>query len=178
MSYNIVMNPEPIPEKVVAIKVRWLIAAALALPALVGFVVLFWRLETPPLLPQPTLKNVTGFTPFFYTKEIPAGYSVNTNHIVSSPSLLIVTLTSPGGPDIVLTEQPADASLTAEKLQGEGERVDVGNVADFATVNNVEGRMVGVLITRKPKTLVILNTSSQDSKDIVISLLRALKPVR
>jgi hypothetical protein len=177
MAYNTSMN-EPIAEKVIALKLRWLVLALLALLALGGFVALFWRLETPKPLPTSVLKSITGFTPYFYAREIPAGYSVDTAHIVSSADLLIVTLISPGAPSIVLTEQPTDTSLTTEKLQGEGERVDVGNVADFATVNKVEGRLVGVVITRDPKTLVILNTSSADAKDALVSLLRSLKPVR
>ena len=178
IAYNISMDSEPIAERTVSIKLRWLVLMLATFGALVGFVALFWHLAAHSLLPVPVLKNITGFTPYFYAKEIPAGYSVDTAHIVSSANLLIVTLTGPSGPAIVLTEQPADASLTAEKLQGQGERVDVGSVADFATVNNVEGRLVGVLITRKPKTLVILNTSSQDAKDTVVGLLRALKPIR
>ena len=164
----------PIPEKVVAIKLRWLVLALSALVALVGFVVVFWQLETPSLLPDAVWRKVTAFTPYFSTR-LPAGYSLDRTHITSEAGLLMIPLTGPGG-TVTISEQPMDETLTQSSLQGQGDRVD--GVSGFATINNVEDRLVGIYVSPDKKTLVLLNESGSGDKAALEGLIRSLKPVR
>jgi hypothetical protein len=140
---------------------------------------LFWRLQSPSsLLPATATRQVSGFTPYFYKRSIPAGYQFDASQIQYSAGVLIVPLTKAGSPRLVITEQPLPKDLS-EKNLAQDNSTRVKNAAASAYIHSVEGRWVGVMPVSGTKTLILLNsTSAEMDKDDLSALLQGLQAVR
>jgi hypothetical protein len=153
------------------IKRRLLIGVGCAVIVFVG--VILWQVMAPkPLLPNSILSQLHNFSPYFYFDRVPAGYTVDIAHANANGGLLFVPLTKQGSPTIVLTEQQMPTKLTNQDIQQGGKKVE--SVEGSATVNSIEGRQVGTLITSR-KTLILLNGPEDTSMDDLAELLRGLK---
>jgi hypothetical protein len=140
--------------------------------AIIGL--LTWQLLKPaPLLPKSLTSQVTTFTPYFYTGKIPAGYTLDTAHASYSQGVLMLPLTKNGSPTVILAEQ---YGTQIKNLHEGGDKVE--NTNDPASINSVEGRMVGVMDASAHHTLIIFNAPSGVDKDDLTALLQALKPLR
>lgn len=143
-------------------------------------VVLAGRLAARPqatsLLPPSIIAQIKSFTPYFYTDAVPAGYSMKTTQISFERDVLIVPLNSPNGPPLVLSEQAMPGNLTPEAVQQNGSPVSTS--VGKATINDIEGRLVGTLIPTDKRTLILISGAEKADKNALTSLLQQLKPVR
>ena len=126
------------------------------------------------LLPADIGQQVTGFTPYFYNNRIPAGYALDAARSSYGNKVLMLPLTKSGAATIVMTEQHLPDSLSDEAIQQNGE--SVASTAGKAAINSIEGRLVGTLIIRDRKTLIIFNAPGEAAKDDIRALLQALVP--
>jgi hypothetical protein len=151
-----------------------LAAAAVIIAVVVGFA---WHsiFRSSPLPSWITAQSV-GFAPYFFTGRIPAYYKIDTAHITYSQGLLFIPLTKPGQPTITITEQGMPQTLSISDIQQNSEAVDVAGGS--ASINTIEGRLVGTFINADHKTLVVLSsTDSEINKDDLRLLLQGLQVV-
>lgn len=128
------------------------------------------------LLPARVVQQARDFTPYFYLNSIPAGYALDTTHISTDAGILIVPLTSQGRPTIVLTEQRLPDNAAHLGIQDNGQKVTGTNAP--ATINDVEGRLVGTMVVDSQKTLIFLNAPGNADKGDITALLRGLQPIQ
>jgi hypothetical protein len=159
-------------------KVWYVVAGVLVLVTVLAVAFVVWRpftKQSPSLLPASILQQITGFTPYFYTDQIPAGYAFDSSKIVFDGRVLLVPLTKPNEPGVVLSEQAFPSKLTDQDLQQNGEPVRF--TAGTASINTIEGRLVGTLIPNDRKTLVLISSQSDQIKDDLTTLLQQLQPL-
>ncbi len=137
---------------------------------------LAWQsLSSEPLLPPEITQKITGFTPYFYERRVPGGYTVDQSRVLYDGQVLMIPLTKAGVPSIILTEQQLPQNLPDENVQQNGESVTV--TTGKATINNVEGRLVGTLLARQHRTLILLSSPNDTNKDDLKMLLQKLRPI-
>lgn len=129
------------------------------------------------LLPKDISSQSQNFEVYFYAHSIPAGYSVDQKHATYNQGVIFVPLIK-GKDTITLSEQAMPSELSPKALQQNGEVVD--RVIGEATINKVEGRLVGTFISPDGKTLALLTTDddSDSSKSILELLLRDLQHIK
>jgi hypothetical protein len=134
------------------------------------------RPRTAPLLPVNIIAQVSGFTPYFYSGTIPAGFTAKTADISYEQGILLIPLVHPSGTNLVITEQSLPADVTPESIQQNGTPVKthIGN----ATINDIEGRLVGTLIPSDKRTLILITATDKSNKPALTSLLQQLTPIR
>lgn len=138
---------------------------------------LLWRSNQPrSLLPTTVAKQITDFTPYFFFDEVPGGYSLNEKLISFDQEIVIMPLTTPDLPPIVLTEQALPETLSQDLLQ-EKDSIIVKNTAAPAIINKVEGRMVGIITSKKHKLLLLINAPSTMHQEDMTEMLQGLKPI-
>lgn len=153
--------------------VALLLFAALAVS---GFMA--WKAnQSRPLLPDSIARQITGFTPYFFYDEIPGGYSLDEKSISFDDGIVIIPLTKPGSPPVVLTEQPLPDNLSPDLLQ-EKESEKVKNTAAPAIINKVEGRLVGIMTSREHRLLLLINAPGNLHTEDIAELLQGLKPTK
>lgn len=158
-------------------KLRLLIGSLLLFTALTATGAFIWiQRPATSLLPALIAQKTTTFTPYFYFDKIPAGYSLDTIHISFDDDVLIMPLKKAGSPPIILTEQAIADNLSQEEVQKNGEAIS--GTASPATINKVEGRLVGTMFASDHKTLILLTTATNTNEDDLMALLRELKPLR
>ncbi|HSW66648.1 MAG TPA: hypothetical protein VLI54_05925 [Bacillota bacterium] len=148
--------------------------AALCL-IVIGFA-LRYTLQPKSLFPGALARQSNHFVPYFYFDKVPAGYTLDVSKSSANDTALLMTLTKAGEPPLVLSEQQLPDRLSREEIFQNGEKVDVAN--GRATINSVEGRLVGAYTPSEHDLLILLNAPGQASKDDMKLLLQALKPVR
>lgn len=154
-------------------KVLWLVGAGLVV---VGVGLGWYFLARPvALLPASITNRIYGFSLYFYEHNIPGGYNVDASQVIYSGQVLMVPLTKPNAPTIVLTEQPLP-NIPDDNIQQNGEGVTVST--GKATINNIEGRLVGTLIPSDRHTLILLNAPGEANKDDLKVLLQELRPLK
>ena len=126
------------------------------------------------LLPRNITQQITSFTPYFYEQQVPSGYIMDQSKVVYKDQILMVPLQKANAATIVLTEQPMPPKLPDEHIQQNGEDVSVDT--GKATINDIEGRLVGTLITRDRQTLILLSSVGEAGKDDIKTLLQKLVP--
>lgn len=133
--------------------------------------------STPPsLLPDATITQME-FTPYFYRSDIPFGYSATPANMSYSRGLLSVRLTKPNSPDITISQQKLPNQLRPEDVLAAEKKLDVP--FGVGTINQVEGRLLGSIVTDDPQPILILISSqSSENQAIVIALTEALTKVR
>jgi len=139
----------------------------------------FWWNQGKPaasLLPAAVSKKVDAFTPYFYRGRIPADYHADTDHATYTAGVLMMSLTKVGAPSLTLSEQAMAKTIVEDDLFINGEKVDVNGSAK-ASVNSVEGRLLGVFLSGDRKTLAFLTTTSDMNKNDLKALLQELVPV-
>jgi hypothetical protein len=157
--------------------IRYILPASILLALLIagGLFSWFGRGQPNGLLPAGLTKHITSFTPYFFKSNIPAGYAVDTGHTQYSEGTLFITLTKAGQPSLVLTEQPMPSNLTDQDIQQNSSSIK--NTSDPATINDIEGRLVGTMVARARNTLILLNAPGNASKDDLTVLLQGLEPL-
>jgi hypothetical protein len=165
-----IMDIRPRPAKLRILVIAAVICVAVAV---VGFMLLT---KSSFLLPASTVQQVTGFTPYFYNGSVPAGYTFDASRITYGSNILMLPLTKSGSATIIMTEQQLPDNLSDQDIQQNGESVT--STVGKASINTIEGRLVGTLIVRDRKTLIILNAPGEASKDDIRALLQGLVPVR
>jgi hypothetical protein len=73
-------------------KVWYVVAGVLVLVTVLAVAFVVWRpftKQSPSLLPASILQQITGFTPYFYTDQIPAGYAFDSSKIVFDGRVLL-----------------------------------------------------------------------------------------
>jgi hypothetical protein len=128
--------------------------------------------SSPSMLPPSLQKQAKDFTPYFFEGSIPAGYRLNESQATYDNKVLITPLSRPNGPTITITQQPMPSKLSENNLLANGEKLQTD--AGPATLNDVEGRFVGTIITHDPKVLIIINTPNDTNKSDVSALMRGL----
>lgn len=136
-------------------------------------VVYFRTNKTDLLLPDSVTAQIKDFDVYFYSGSIPAGYSLNKSLVKFEGGVLMARLDKQGGPSVTLTEQMLPAKLTDQEIQQNG--TTIHDTAGPATINDVEGRLVGTLISPNRKTLVLLNSPGDTSKTDLTLLLQGLR---
>lgn len=141
--------------------------------ALVAFGVSFWwhATQSVSLLPAAVTKQITSFTPYFYKGSIPGGYTLSATPSFSH-GVLFVSLARPGSPPLSITEQAKPANQTEDDLFASGERIE--GTAGRASINSVEDRIIGVMVSLDGKTLVMVSSAGEIGKEEVAQLLRGL----
>ncbi|HKU18301.1 MAG TPA: hypothetical protein VJP80_03420 [Candidatus Saccharimonadales bacterium] len=133
-----------------------------------------WRLSqrAPGLLPSTITAQIRTFTPYFFVGQVPAGYAVNSANITFDQGVLFIPLTKSGAPAITISEQLVPKSVSSDTMQQNGQSVptSIGN----ATINSVEGRLVGTFIV--DKTLILLSSPSDSNMNELTVLLQGLRP--
>jgi len=166
--------------KVLATPKRQLIVGVAAATIIIASIASVWSMannaKPTSLLPVSISSQIHGFTPYFFYKTIPNGYSYDASSTIYDQGVLIAALKGRDGSAVTLTEQAMSSSLTDEKLFGDIEAV--GGTDGKATVNDVDGRIVGTMVSSDHKTLVLLTAGQATNKNDVISLLRGLSPVK
>jgi hypothetical protein len=117
---------------------------------------------------------VSGFTPYFFPDQIPDQYTVNKDHSLFSGQLLQITLEKVSGSVLTLTEQTLPSGLSARTLLSGGSQIK-GAVGP-ATINAVDGRLVGTLLPSDHATLVLITGPQSASLNDISDLIRALRP--
>ncbi len=139
-----------------------------------------WRLHIHPqsLLPAEVAGRVSGFPLYFYSRRIPGGYGLDAGRVSSNEGVLIMPLTKLGGPAITLTEQAMPAKLSDDELQQNGDKVS--GTAGPATINDIEGRLVGTMLATQAgqRVLILINAPGSADKADLTALLQGLRPVR
>ncbi|HZM63519.1 MAG TPA: hypothetical protein VFB59_00110 [Candidatus Saccharimonadales bacterium] len=140
----------------------------------VGF--LFWKNNpSRSLLPSTVANQIADFTPYFFFDEIPGGYTLDEKSVSFDQNIVIMTLTKPGAPSIVLTEQALPEDLPQDLLAGEGTQ-KIENTVAPALINNVEGRLVGIMTSEQHNILLLINASGSTKSEDVTTMLQALRP--
>ena len=148
-------------------------AAALAVVAVVMGALYFTQLKQQPLLSPAITTAVHGFNAYFYKGSIPAGYQFDPGRIGLQNNILFLPLTSPGKPGVTITEQALGDAFDFDSLQTYATKVD-GAVAP-AVINDVEGRLVGIMPVPATKTLILLNATPGMNKDELTDLIKGLQ---
>ena len=157
-------------------KKRLLLCVTLFVVVLTTGSLLFWRIQQPQsLLPEAITAQIQDFTPYFYIKQIPAGYSLDNTRVSFNHGVLIIPLTKPGNATITLNEQKLPTGLSDPDIQQNGEVVE-GTISP-ATINDIEGRLLGTMLASVDHTMVLLNASGDTTKDDLTALLRGLQPI-
>jgi hypothetical protein len=154
-------------------RIGWIIAAVIAVIALVGAGVWFFTRPPTSLLPPEVAHKLSGYHLYFYTDKIPAGYTMDPASITAEHNILIVPFTRDDGSRIVLTEQAMPAGMSGEDVQQNG--TAVRDTVGKSSINEVEGRMVGTMLSPDRKTLVLFNAPGNTNKDDLTALLQALR---
>lgn len=149
----------------------------LAIAIIVGGGFWVWQATRPKfLMPKDISSQVTSFTPYFYFDEVPAGYKLADSRLDKEFGVALFSLTKLGRPAITVSEQPLSGSVDPNKLLKGGE--SVRGTTGPATINQVEGRLVGIMINTDNKTMILLNTTSDAEKQDLKDLLKGLKPIK
>lgn len=157
---------------------RWVVIGVTLCTAAAGGVALWQLNKQQSLLPDSVVKKIGAFTPYFYNQRIPAGYSLDREHTVYDHNVLIVTLTQASDPSVVITEQPLPSDLP-EDIAFKGDKTEkVETTNGKAVMNDVEGRLVGTMITNDRTTLIIINTTHKTYKNDMVALLQGLVALR
>lgn len=130
------------------------------------------------LLPETVASQITGFTPYFFFDKIPNGYSLNERSIGFDQNIMIVPLIKSGDSTIVLTQQALSQNLSQELLEQEDSIKIKGTAAEMAIINKVEGRMVGIMTSKKYNLLLLINAPANTPEEIITELLQELKPIK
>lgn len=157
---------------------RWpFIAAGIAVVLLVAGGILFWQLRpSQALLPEKFATRTDSFQHYFYFGKMPAGYHIDEENAGYAESILIIPLKKPDQPTVVMTQQRLSEDLDTEELMKNGDKVT--DAVKPAVINSVEGRLVGILIDKDGKTLVLLNSPGNTDKETLKALLQGLRPVK
>ena len=153
----------------------WIAVVILIVLGIASGLILWNATKSTSLLSKNVAGQITGFTPYFYFDEIPAGYTFDQSRAKIDQGVLFLPLTKSGSPDIVLTEQVWDPSLKINDLEGRGTKIK--DAAGPAAINSVEGRQVGVMVIPRDHTLVLLNCPGGTDKDVLASLLLGVKRI-
>lgn len=138
----------------------------------------FWKPnQSHSLLPATVAKQITNFTPYFFFDKIPDSYSLDEKNISFDDGVVIMSLTKPHNPTLVLTEQTLPTNLPPNLLQ-EKDSEKVKNTAAPAIINKVEGRFVGIMTSQEHELLLIINAPGNMRTEDISSFLQALKPVK
>jgi hypothetical protein len=138
----------------------------------------WWRfIRAVPLLPPAIVSQIHDFTPYFYFHHVSGGYTIDKAHISFESNILMVPLTGPNSSTtVVLTEQSMPPKLSAQDIQFNGTGVD-GTIYP-ATINEIEGRLVGTMIDAKHRTLILISAPEGVGREDISLLLQGLKPLR
>lgn len=154
-----------------------LIAVGIIAGILIAGGIVFWHAhQRQSLLPEEFTAQSVPFQRYFYFDSIPAGYTLDGPSSRYSGGVLLVSLTKPQQPPVVITEQKLAENMGIESLMEGGEKIT--GTAVPAVINTVEGRLVGILADKDGKTLILLNTSSNTDKQALRALIQGLKPLR
>lgn len=153
----------------------WLIGVGVAL-CLGGAGLWWWQTQNALLLPSTIMQKINGFTPYFYVTNIPAGYTVDQKTMVYENGVLMVPLAKKDSPNVVITEQAMPTRVTKEELQKNGKAVS--ETAQPATINDIEGHLVGTMVDAGNHTLVMINSPSESNNADITLLLQGLRPLR
>ena len=136
-----------------------------------------WRTMQPkPLMPKDISSQITTFRPYFYFDEVPADYKLADSRFDKEFGVALFSLTKLGRPAITIAEQPLSSELDPNQLLKGGE--SVRDTAGPATINSVEGRLVGIMVDTENKTMILLNTTTDAEKQDIKDLLKGLKPIK
>jgi len=155
---------------------QWLVLALLMI-VFIGIVFVCRITKSTSLLPNSVVSKINGFVPYFYKKDIPNGYSLDEEAISLDHDVLMIPLiTKPDSPTVVLTEQLLPSGLSQQDIQQNGEAVS-GTVVP-ATINTVEGRLVGTMVAKTDHTLILLNAPATVDKNDIVALIQGLQRLR
>ena len=162
-------------------KQKWpLIVAAVGAVIIIAVVALLitkpWHKTTDGLLPNSVRESVS-FTPYFYSKEIPGGFSIKSpeKDTQVGAGVLQIRLTNDVGQTVIIAEQAMPADLKNRAVQGD-EAVE--GAPGSAALTFVEGRTTGTLLTKDKEAMVIINTADKIEADKIKDLLRGLEPIK
>lgn len=148
-------------------------AGILAVVTVVMGALYFTQLKQQPLLSPAITSAVHGFSTYFYSGSIPVGYTLNADGINMQNGMLFLPLVKAGKPSVTITEQAIGDKFDFDSLQTYATKVE-GAVAP-AIINDVEGRLVGIMPVRDTKTLVLLNATPGMDKDELTELIKGLR---
>lgn len=128
------------------------------------------------LLPQSVLQEVS-FTPYFYQSTIPQGYFFSESDVTYSKGVLSIRLAKTGSPDITISQQAMPQHLKSEDVLFGNQKLQVS--FGVGTINQVEGRLLGSIVTNDPQpVLILINSQSAENQPIVTALAEALTKAR
>lgn len=127
-------------------------------------------------LPAAILKQVQ-FAPYFYTADIPMGYASKPSDIIYSKGVLSTRLTKPGSPDVTISQQTMPKELRPEDVLTGNRKLNIP--FGVGTLNQVEGRWLGSIVTNDPQpVLILISSQSSENEPVVTTLAEALSKVR
>lgn len=144
---------------------KWLIVSLCGLIVCLGalgYRALTGGSSTPQPLPSKVLKQVFGFTPYYFTKDIPpARLKLKADTPKFFGNALSFTLVSPKNQTVTITQKtlPTDYSKAAK-----GDDKSLNTVAGTATVSAVQGGRIEATLITKDNTLITV-----ESKEILNS---------
>jgi hypothetical protein len=155
---------------------RWLAIAAVGTLVLDVGAVAWIQTHPGSLLPASMVRKLAGVQAYTFFGKAPAGYQIDKAHVTVDNNVLLVPLTGADGTRAVMTEQAIPERLTPEDILQGGDAVQ--GAIGKATINDMQVRLVGTMISPDHKTMVLITASQGTSKDDLAALLRGLRPVR
>lgn len=128
------------------------------------------------LLPA-TISEQVPFVTYFFNGSIPNGYSFTPDGVVYSQGLLSVALSKPGSQTITVSQQALPSSLKQSDLLSSNQKVStpIGQ----ATINDVDGRYLGSIVTNDVSpTLILVSSVDTGNQNDIIALMKALAKTR
>lgn len=149
---------------------------AVAVAAIVGIV--GWNHSATPKSSLPrSITSQMDFTPYFFSSDIPLGYSAKPADIAYSRGLLSVRLTKANSPDVTISQQKLPTQLRPEDVLTAEKKLDVP--FGVGTINQVEGRLLASIVTNDPQpVLILISSQSSENQAIVEALAEVLDKVR
>ncbi|CAN5375294.1 hypothetical protein BH10PAT3_BH10PAT3_8680 [soil metagenome] len=128
--------------------------------------------STADALPPIVLKQVFGFTPYYFKNNSPPAHlRLQTGSPKFFGNALTFSLKNSKNQSITVSEQSPDSGPAPKKVEGEAVDTDLGS----ATIGKVSGGHLSASVTTKDKTYILLESSdllnSGTMKDIFDSLI-------
>lgn len=156
-------------------KKAWLTLGILGLSGLmVGALSLRVLQDQPPTLPSSIVEQAT-FPPYFYKGTIPGDFRLRRDTVSYTRGVLIFKLVNKQGKEAVFTEQALPDQLRTSSIQGTEE---VPGTPGKATISYGGSRIVGTLITKDRRTMIVVNAERTLETDTMGDLLRAMTALR
>jgi len=128
-----------------------------------------------PSLPASVVQQA-AFPIFYYPHDLPGNLRLVTESVQYDNGYLFFQLTDPDNTQttVTVTEQRLPSSLSTSIIQGK-EKVE--GTENNATISFDGSRMIGYMISKDKKTLVVMNAANGIELDTFKDLLRLLKPI-